>query len=108
MLAIILWNYVLSLIIAHGSSHFRKTFLVTGIISNTGILFFYKYLSFTYDVVNRIWGLNIQAETASNAVLPIPLAQQNSSKSSGILLIFCKKMQVEECVDNVFAQHIYP
>ena len=25
------------------------------------------------------------------------------SKSSGILLIFCKKMQVEECVDNVFA-----
>lgn len=93
MLAIILWNYVLSLIIAHGSPHFRKTFLVLGIISNTGILFFYKYLSFTYDIVNRVWGLNIQAEVHDSM---IGLSFFTFTLISYLVDVYQKKVSVPE------------
>ena len=62
MIALIVANYLISLIMAYGKPRVRKLALVTGILGNLAVLFLYKYSAFTVDIINRFGNLHIQAK----------------------------------------------
>ncbi len=62
MIALIIANYVISLIISHTNIVVKRLMFVIGILGNTSVLFLYKYLSFSVSVVNQIWNLQIQTK----------------------------------------------
>ena len=62
ILVIFAVHYVLSMIMERSIPFVRKTALIIGIVGDVGILFFYKYLSFFTQSLNRIFKLHVQVE----------------------------------------------
>ena len=60
MIALVIANYVISLVMSYRNSTFKKIALFIGIIGNVGVLFLYKYLPFSVSIVNQIGNLQFQ------------------------------------------------
>lgn len=62
MIALIIANYLISLAISYNKARIGKIAFIIGILGNVGVLFLYKYFSFTVNVINQVGNLQIQTK----------------------------------------------
>lgn len=62
LVALIIANYVLSLIISRSNTLLSKICLLVGILGNVGVLFLYKYLTFSINISNQLFNTHFQTK----------------------------------------------
>lgn len=75
----------------------RKLLLVLSIISNFGLLYYFKYLHFSFELINYmtvpLFGLNI---SVTNEILPIGLSFHTFQSVSYVIDVYRKKIPPEK------------
>ena len=69
ILGVVLIDYLFAIFIDRFNN--RKLFLILAIISNIGILFYYKYFNFVIDNINAVFDINV---SVNKIVLPIGIS----------------------------------
>jgi len=94
-------NYLFGLLIDHksSSSFLRRLYLVTGIISNLGILIYYKYFNFLIDIFNSIKiGTSLSNE---HIMLPIGISFFTFQSISYLIDVYRKTVASQKNILNL-------
>ncbi len=91
MLLIVFLDYIFAILI--DKLKYKKLFLTLSIISNIGILFYYKYFNFFIDNINKIFNINI---TISNIILPIGISFFTFQALSYVIDVYKKEVKVQK------------
>lgn len=101
MTASIVVNYLLGLAIhftLEKKAFIRRIFLVSTVLANLGLLFYYKYFDFTVTNLNRLFHLSIPLK---NILLPIGISFFTFQGMSYVLDVYMKKAEVQKNPLNV-------
>lgn len=105
MVCSIVVNYIIGLLINKSNEKNRKKFsaffLFLAIAYNLLILFYYKYLIFTIENINNLFGLNIHIQ---KILLPIGISFFTFQILSYVIDVYRKKVQVQK---NIFYLGLY-
>ena len=102
MLLSIVVNYIIAIIIEKSDElQVRKCFLITGVVLNLMILYFFKYFDFTIKVINKI--LNRQY-TLWGIALPIGISFFTFQALSYVIDVYRKEVKAQK---NIFYLALY-
>ncbi|MBP2242347.1 alginate O-acetyltransferase complex protein AlgI [Cytobacillus eiseniae] len=106
IIASIIINYVFGIIVHLCSENkvsclIRRTILIVGIISNCGLLFYFKYYDFFLSSINSITGLNL---TLANVILPIGISFFTFQGLSYVIDVYQGKIKVQK---NLYKLALY-
>lgn len=94
MLASILLNYGAGMLLDSATAPIRKkAILALDILCNLGLLFVFKYLSYTISVIDRIFGLNL---IVPGITLPIGISFFTFQSMSYVLDVYQGKVKAEK------------
>lgn len=99
MLLIVFLDYIFALLI--DKFKYKKLFLILSIISNIGILFYYKYFNFFIDNINNIFNTNI---TIKEIILPIGISFFTFQALSYVIDVYKREVKVQK---NFFLLLLY-
>ena len=104
LLVSVLFNYLMSIGMkkAEGNNTLRKTLLIFAIVINVGVLFVCKYLNFTIEIVDRLFGDILQSVPV---VLPLGISFYTFQIISYLVDIYRKDVKVQKNIIN-FALYI--
>lgn len=97
MLLSIAVNYALGFQVEEGRKY-RKLFLVLTVIYNLGVLFVFKYLNFSVDIINSIFGGNI---TIRQIALPIGISFYTFQIMSYVIDVYRGNAKVQKNILNL-------
>jgi alginate O-acetyltransferase complex protein AlgI len=89
-------NYLFGILLhlcAEKRAYIRKTLLFLALACNLGILFYYKYLNFAIDNVNRLFGTGF---VERNIILPIGISFFTFQGMSYIIDLYRQKIKVQK------------
>jgi len=102
MIISIIVNYFLAkLIDKSNKKSTRKIYLILSIIFNIGLLFFFKYLNFSVDIINSLFNSNL---SIINIILPIGISFYTFQILSYVIDVYRKKVSVQ---NNIFILGTY-
>ena len=96
----IVFNYFLALWMGKNKKR-KKVFLVTAIAVNIGLLFFFKYLDFTINNMNMVFGFNLEPTSIR---LPIGISFYTFQILSYVIDVYRGKVNVQK---NIFTLGTY-
>lgn len=96
MLLSIILNYAFGLLIY--KTKFKRLFLIISICSNLGILFVFKYLNFSIDVINSLTKRGLEI---SKIVLPIGISFYTFQIISYIVDVYREKVPAQKNIINL-------
>lgn len=100
MLASITINYLIGIAIGNPNVRlplFRKVAIITGVLLNLGILFYFKYLNFTVEILDG-FGLNLPLK---NIVLPIGISFFTFQGMSYIIDLYRNNVKMQKNPINI-------
>lgn len=97
MLASILINYCMGFLVEKNKTR-RKLFLVLSVIYNLGVLFIFKYLNFTVDTINTVFGGNIKIR---QILLPIGISFYTFQIMSYVIDVYRGNAKVQKNIINL-------
>jgi len=97
LLVSVLINYVFGLVISNTTGKLSKFYLMFGVITNIGILVYFKYLTFIICNINIALGLfTKETITTEKIVLPIGISFFTFQALSYIVDVFNKKVKAQK------------
>lgn len=93
MIASIVINYIFSIYIDKNSGTKRKTIFIFAILTNIGLLVYFKYFNFILGNINRILGSSI---TNTPIILPIGISFYTFQIMSYIIDLYKKKVKIQK------------
>lgn len=103
-----LWIIILNIIINYccamlidNIQPFRKSLLITAILANLGILYYFKYFDFTIDSLNNLLKCNFSLQ---NIILPIGISFFTFQGMSYVIDVYRREVPVQK---NVFKVALY-
>lgn len=100
MLGTILINYVGAICINKYPKH-KKIALLTTILANLGILFYFKYFNFVMENINRVIGINF---SFLEVIMPIGISFYTFQALSYVIDVYYKKVNVQK---NIYKLALY-
>lgn len=97
MIISILVNYFLGFLVEEKRKG-RSLFLVLSVVFNLGVLFIFKYLNFTVNTVNTVFGSNIQIQ---QIMLPIGISFYTFQIMSYVIDIYRGNVKVQKSLINL-------
>lgn len=91
MLLIVFLDYIFAILI--DKYKHKKLFLTLSIITNIGILFYYKYFNFFIDNINNIFNINI---TINKIILPIGISFFTFQALSYVIDVYKKEVKIQK------------
>lgn len=102
MIASILFNYYMGLLIANSREQNRKAILIFSVAVNLLVLFIFKYLGFSCEIINYIIkSLNLKPLEVINLVLPIGISFYTFQEISYIVDVYRQPELVQRKVLNL-------
>lgn len=98
MIASILMNYVFGLLIFYAQRKqnkiiLKKLFLTLAVVSNLGLLFYFKYLDFSINIINQLFKTDIPLQ---NVALPIGISFFTFQGMTYVIDLFREKVPVQK------------
>ena len=100
MISSITVNWLLSILLINCQNNYKicRTILITDIVLNIGLLFVFKYLSFTIETIDKLFGFRIPIP---NIVLPIGISFFTFQAMSYVIDVYRKKGKAQSNILNV-------
>lgn len=99
MLSVVFIDYIAALLIDKSKKkRNRILFFVLSLIINIGTLFYFKYMGFTVDIINRLLSFDIPVP---NIVLPIGISFYTFQSLSYVIDVFKKDVKVQKNFFNL-------
>lgn len=86
-------NYISGILVSLKNRNIKDTFLSLSIITNLGLLFYFKYLDFTITTINNIFKLNIFLR---NITLPIGISFFTFQGMSYVIDVYNQKVKAQK------------
>jgi len=99
MITIVMIDYIAAILLdKYTNSKIRKLVIILAVVLNIGTLFYFKYMGFTVNIINRLASLNIPVP---NIVLPIGISFYTFQAMSYVIDVYRKEVKANKNPLNV-------